>query len=418
MPSWIDRVTAKLSISVSSPATGAVGTVTGTPPGSGALATEAIPPVPGAGRDRYEGIAVGGGRLETETVPGDPGRNSLETIDYRSGPVYGRWLERVQNYSPWNDVFSMEQQETSLVIDVPFENRYYFVPYCLGFSWVDGARLRRLNPIQHPYWSWMRAARVAHVGVKYTGSKVYTTAHGRGSQFGSARYKLARFTIAFANYPWDFYEDKEIATPADEWKRNVIWEQQPTAQMLAAEGGAATLKFAYTAPGGPPAGTSFRAQMGTAVGQIKYVLTWKWVPYDYAFFKRIPTNLYNAVMKLNATTAFGDFPAGTLLFDPPEITNYVYPVRTRDRVALMCDIKVPFTYMNPPRGITDSAFGGDPRIARQRGHNLAPYRNNNLWYPALRASGAPTFDSDGNLQNGLFPFHDWSNMFTRPTASE
>lgn len=413
---------AKQEITIAPPSTdGVKSVITTVEENTNALVTEVVS---GAPSSLFDG---GGGRLvadpvRTARLDSSNGGNDPDNIDYRL-PFNLRWLERVQNYSPWNDVFSMEQQETQLVIDVPFENRYYFIPYCLGFAWVEDGRLRRINPIQHPYWSWMRACRVAHIGVRYNASKQYVNAIGRGSTFGVARYKLARFTITFANHPWDFLEDEDIKSPGDEWMRNVYWEEEPTAQMLAAEGGSSTLKFAFDTSGpgelyGPKNNTSFRAQFGTPVGQIRYILHWKHVPYDYVFYKRVPTNLHNAIMKLNATTAFGTHPAGTCLFDPPRIVKYVYPVRTKDQVAYMCDISIPYTYMNPTRGIDNVNFEGDPRIANVRGHNLCPYRENGYWYPAIRSGKNVEWDENGNLKYGLFQYHEWRTMFTQPTDIE
>lgn len=401
----------------------------GSPGTSGSVTTpggETEPTTAGTG-NLIESI----GTAVTDVVSGildSIGGNDRSNYDVAKnfGDVSSYWLEKVANYSPWNDVFSMEQQETSLTIDIPFDNRYYFVPACLGFAYVEGGRIKRINPIRHPYWSWMRAARVAHVGVRYEGTKAFFSEAGVSSKVGVARYRLARFTVAFANYPWEFLEDDEIETAGDEWRRNVYWEEEPTAQMLAAEGGSSTLKYAYdtSSLGGPSGDANFRAQIGTPVGQIRYILNWKWVPYDYVYFNRIPTNLYNAIMKLNSTEAFAEngvgtgFPAGTLLFDPPQIAKYVYPIRTRDRVAMFCDIKIPMTYMNPPRGVTSETFQNEARISRQRGHNLAPHRENNLWYPAVRSRALRSFDSDGNLTPGLFRHHDWTKLFQKPTASE
>lgn len=400
--------------------------------GGGTLTTDAgVGAVGGGGAPIFERI----GRIladAAETVGG----NDPSNIDYpRAIPAAQlRWRERVANYSPWNDVFQMDTQETQLVVDVPFENRYLFVPWVIGYSWVEGGRVHRINPIRHPYWTWMRAARISHIGVRYTGSKVYMSSGAKAkgavadaggilagaisavtgmagqwndtATFGSARYKLARFTINFTNYPWDFKEDSDISTAADEWKRNTYWQETPTSQMLAAEGGAATLKFCYTDAGGPTVGQTFRANLGTVVPQIRYTLNWMWVPYDYLFVGRIPTNVFAATSKLNSSTAFGSFPKGTLLFEPPVIEKFVYPVRTARYVSYMCNVRLPMIYMDPPRGV------GSGDGAAVRGHNLMPWRVNNLWYPATRpaADGSVSTDTD---TKGLFAYTDQTQMFVK-----
>jgi hypothetical protein len=356
------------------------------------------------------------------------------------------WLERVANYSPWNDVFSIESQETSLVIDIPFENRYLFIPWALGYAWVDGnGFLNRINPIQHPYYPWMRAARIAHIGVRYCGSKLFTqdwdavgnTAGNSTATTGTARYKLARFTIGFANYPWNFIEDSELVGSAAgaEWCRNTYWQENPTAQMLAAEGGASTLGYPVSLPNtwnadhlyypaatiGPPPqpGNNFRAAFGTVVPQIRYVLHWKWVPYDYLYSNRIPANLMASVMKLNLGTAFGCFPEGTLLFEPPKITKYVFPIRTAGLVSYLCDVELPFVYMDPPQGLTNASTSVGYGI---RGHNLTPNRGDNLWYPSYRSVGTdpvtkmPIYGTD-IYSTGLFSYTAWQNMFVQPAGA-
>jgi len=354
--------------------------------------------------------ALASGAVAGGNAPGNLGVN----LKYLNAS-YFRWLERVANYSPWNDVFSMEEQKTSLVVDIPFENRYLFIPWCLGFAWVDGGRLKRINPIRHPWWQWMRACRVEHQGVRYFGNKVYlsgsyypssggvSNASNETAGIGVANYKLARFKIDFANYPWDFLEDNEVGV-ADEWQRNVYWSESPTAQMLAAEGGAATLKFRTNDAGGEPAnGQPFRAAFGTIVPQIKYTLNWMWVPFDFVAPLQLPANLYTAIFKCNDAESFGTFPKGTLLFEPPVIEKYVYPIRTLRYVSYMANIKIPFTYMDPERGITEGAKGA------VRGHNLMPSRINNKWYPATR-DNSDDFDT-----KSLFPYTDATQIFQQPT---
>ena len=62
-----------------------------------------------------------------------------------------------------------------------------------------------------------------------------------------------------------------------------------------------------------------------------------------------------SVMKLKHGTAFGCFPEGTLLFEPPKITKYVFPIRTAGLVSYLCDVEVPFVYMDPPQGLTNAS---------------------------------------------------------------
>ncbi|MBX9623843.1 MAG: hypothetical protein K2X82_08505, partial [Gemmataceae bacterium] len=322
------------------------------------------------------------------------------------------WRERVANYSPWNDVFSVEQHESTLVIDVPYENRYLFLPYVLGVAWVDETtnRLKRINPIVHPYWSWMRANRISHVGVRYEGGKTFVA--GLPNSPGTARYKLARFTIAFTGYPWQFYEDAEILRPEEEVYRNTYVSMTPSSQFLAAEGGKGILKYAYDnsgtgGPAGGAAGQSFRAPFGTIVSQIAYEFTWKWVPYEYIAVGFIPANLYAAQNKLNDALFLGQFARGTIRFDPPAIRIYPSPVRTAGVSSLLCDVTMRLAYFDPPRGIADGQPGRSVR-----GHNLMPWRENNLWYPAGRPDAAGTVTP---ASEPLFSYTDLNKVFVRPT---
>lgn len=365
-------------------------------------------PVPqaSAGRltnpDVREPVWQPAGRLDN-----DPnGSNRLENINYpvKSPPASVlRWVERVGNYSPWNDVFSVQQQESALVVDVAFANRYLFLASVLGFSWVDGTRLRRVNPKPHPYWTWMRAARLGHAGVRYSGFKTVTSAGV------SARYTHARFTIGFANFPMTFLEDSEVATAADEYKRNVVWAEQPASQFLAAEGGAATLAYSYPATMGVANDTAFRAPFGTVLSQIRYVASWKWVPYDYVFKGRIPANIYAALNKVNDAAVLGEsqFVKGTMLFDGVKITRYPAPLRFAGGPSVLCDIDLAHLYFDPDRGITGGAG------SEWRGHNLMPYRVDNKFYPAARRDAAGHFQVPTDT-NQLFAYTDQTKIWQKP----
>lgn len=314
-----------------------------------------------------------------------------------------QWRERVENYSPYNDVFSVQQQETSLTVDIPFNNRYLFVVHALGTAWVEDERIRRINPIRHPYWNWMRTARIAYKGVRFEGRKIFTQIPGVNN--GVAEYKLARFTVGFANYPWEFVEDDDMPDdPAFEFIRNTWLEEVPSYQFLAAEGGGSVLKYAYTDTGGPKVGQPFRAQMGTIASQIRYVLHWKWVPVDYIYKGYIPTNIYKSMGKLNNDVVFTDFAKGTLLVEPPKITKFVTPVRYGSGIPYFCDIDINLTYFDPPQGVTTGPG------AAWRGHNLAPYRFDNKWYPVCRPNpdGSTSTDIDNK---GLFAYTDLLDIF-------
>jgi hypothetical protein len=370
----------------------------------------------------------GGGTLAVS--PGDNGLSNL-VIPGSQTQAFANWHERVGDYSPWDDVFSVTEQETSLVVDVPFAQRYLFMAYAVGFSYVDpGMNLRRVNPLAHPYYPWLRVARCSCKGVRFRGKGFVQRnpyAPGISAALGSATYQIARFNLGFTNYPWRFLEDGAIAGPQYEYLRNTWVEEDPTSQFLAAEGGAAQMWYAddYTSSGGPKGGTntttasSFRAPFGTIVSQIRYVLHWRWVPYNYAFYSMIPTNLYTAMNKLNQGWFLDNFYPGTCLFEPPKIKKYVAPLQFVGGPAYYCDIDVPFVYFNPPPGVTSPAQPG----YGIRGHNLVPFRGNNLWYPATRAqaasqNGGPLVvpPSTAIAQYGLFPYTDESQIFMPATT--
>lgn len=346
----------------------------------------------------------------------------LATLAQQVGYVSGQanWLERIETYSPWNDVFRIEQQETELVVDVPWENRYLFLVYCVGYNYVDGNRLRRVNPVQHPYWTWMRCSQVAYKGLSPNGTKTYL-----GVGAGVANYKLARFSLGFAAYPWRFYEDSQInSSLGQEIFRNVYYEFQPTTQFLSAEGGAATLWKPYADDGTiAPSAQGFKASMGTPCSQILYKLHWKWVPFDYVFKDFVPTNIYNLMGSVNVNDFYaGSMPQGTVRFDQPEIKTYCSPIRAGQFPEILCDITFNLAYFNPTRkfiGTSETPVdpnqvqvsGNAPAI---RGHNLVPRRQDNLWEPATRKptpgvgpAPAPT------LYNQMFAYKDIIQAFIK-----
>lgn len=365
----------------------------------------------------------------------------LSTLAQQVGylPGQANWLERVENYSPWNDVFSMEQQESELVVDVPFDNRYLFLIYCLGYNRVEGTQLKRINPLPHPYWTWMRCARVAYKGVRFDGTKVYT--NGGPTDPGTAKYRLARFSLGFAAYPWRFYEDAQINSAlGHEIYRNTYYEFQPTTQMLAAEGGAAILKKPFNKSGryAPAIKNSFRAPFGTPMNQIRYKLHWKWVPFDYIFKDFIPVNFMSIMNTVNEFTFIGGgMVPGTVRFEQPEIKTYVSPIRGGPSYStwptlseILCDVTVNFTYFDPPRKFLNPGevqeFSGQvnapagSNAGAVRGHNLVPRRDDNLWEPATRPPLATTDNPDpatGIPANGnqLFRYANHYLPFIKPT---
>lgn len=358
--------------------------------------------------------------------------NSLDTLAQQVGYIAGQanWLERVENYSPWNDVFSCEQQETELVIDVPFENRYLFMIYAIGYNRVVDDNLKRINPIAHPYWNWMRCSRIAYKGVRFIGHRA-----SLGNSIRTADYTLARFSLGFANYPWSFYEDSQInSSIGEEIYRNTYYEFQPTTQFLTAEGGANVLVKPYVsnafAPGSLSAtGTTFKAPFGTPCSQILYKLHWKWVPFDYIFKDFIPVNLYECMEKVNFDPFIvGDsMPQGTVRFGQPEIRTYCSPIRTTQFPEILCDITINLTYFNPLRKfIGPSETKTDPgqlqvsgTAPAVRGHNLVPRREDGLWEPATRLRlstlGIPLPPEEPTIYNQLFKYANLFSAFIKPT---
>lgn len=367
--------------------------------------------------------AVGAGNSLQSNLDAPQGASLEALVGYKAGTK--QWHERVENYSPWNDVFSMQQQEAELVVDVPFENRYLFLIYCLGYNYVGADnKLHRINPIVHPYWNWMRCARVAHKGIRFEGKRIFTNGGGNA---GVAQYKLARFSLGFANYPWRFYEDSQIDHPetGQEIYRNTYYEFAPTTQFLSAEGGANTLFFPYDSAGNPTAnGSSFRASMGTPVNQLRFKLHWKWVPYDFVFKGFVPINLINAMGYLNQASFLNDpnMVQGTLRIDAPEIVTFVSPIRTGSTPELLCDITLNLVYFNPtPFFIAAEADRVSPSqvvpanafAAVVRGHNLVPDRYTGLWKPSTRKNAAGVVEQP-SLYNQMLQYTDLYKIFQKP----
>lgn len=365
--------------------------------------TPAAAGVPGSPTDpRYTGPGLPG------SIADLTGLNAPSNISYpvlRPPPGVEGWRERIENYSPWTDAFSVSEHGAQLVVDIPFENRYLFLGRMLGYSYMSDDRIKRVNPLKHPYWTWLRAHRVALQGVRYDGGKAFSPF----SPNGVAKYRLARFTVEFVNYPFPFMEDSEITDPANEYQRNVSWTEQPGSQILAAEGGRGLLYYANPAGMGLAGTPAFRAPFGQVVNSIRYELVWKWVPYDYLFVGRIPAGIYKCLNRVNITQFDGQFEAGTLLLDSVKITKYPAPLRVVAGPALLCDVTLSVLFFDPPRGIT---AGTGSTI---RGHNLIPFRENHNWYPAVRVpssfAGGPLPAPIGS--NQLFDYMDFGRIFRK-----
>lgn len=339
----------------------------------------------------------------------------------------------------------------------------------LGYSWRDISGgtpgvLRRVLPMQHPFFSQLWARSITKVvGLQQQGKNTgeFVLVDGDGAGVGSIAthapftdFNLARITISFWRPPYFVRTDRDILDANGlprEYLRYVDKTWQINSNMLSREGGA--FRF-LNLPSGTT--TDFPGSVGQVTTHLRVSKTWYEVPeaclfqmlatdgtplgipYNLLYTQTVTKNLISGTNYLypagqpiggcvNAPIGgaatndadaslrfFGCF-AGTLRYDAVEIKP-----RPLQLPALLMqipqfgsagepisqvqyDVTFHFDLFDPP---TDGTFS-------YRGHNLMPWAGNGLWYPViskLNKAGAQVPPGTDTCQTP-FQYADFTDLF-------
>jgi hypothetical protein len=287
----------------------------------------------------------------------------------------------------------------------------------LGYSYVtqqsDGLySLRRVLPVRHPLFPFMYAK---NVNINYDGQNPGLRTDGSYKhdsllfipdqgvkKYGI--YDIATLTINFTKPPWITRNDDEfIVINNGEFTRYTSpYQFTPQQEVLTVEGTLSTLVWTE-GPKGPGGGSAtlenqVKGNIPIYVNKSGIRFRWNAVPYDWVFnASGFPEKLVSVIGQVNSTPFFG-FPAQTLRYEPPGISELKYfPVMSTDGLAMpYVDIDFSFQYFDPER--VGLAYGD------YRGHQLLPTNkpddNRNLWFGVkyLKEDGSALAGSDKLLR--------------------
>lgn len=283
------------------------------------------------------------------------------------------WVEKIDDVSPNNDQFAVDQSRAELVAILDWDKQYDAILGILGYQYTDPAslQLRRICPLRHPRFLWMHATRIYGMkGQRYDGrvdNVVLGAPFGDPARLGSyATYRKIIFTVSFEALPYEVLRDDE--TGGEEYNRFLEPMPEPGEDVIEQQAG--ELIFAEGGGGTEPTagGTRFPRTIGIIQAKNMIRLRWHKVPEDFISPNGgITYPQFDAVLgKVNDAT-FLQCPAGTLLARSPRIRRYPQSVNPRNRTApsMLCDVDVCLQFFDPSPRESDT----------YRGHNLMPYRD-------------------------------------------
>lgn len=326
------------------------------------------------------------------------------------------WLEVIGDNGAGSISLTHEAQESTRVGYVPANKKRSAARFFLGFAEADTDapwRLRR----EQPHWDgeapWLFAHSVTFTPIVPQSNasnpnkepfdwSVFATDFNRYS-----KYKYCLCTVKFRAWRCLFLPDSAIATPQEEYKRNLQTTSSARLDVLSADG-VSQLIFAETSAGGPTAGTTaFPAPVGVLLPKATFIL--EWLNVDRAYLSTnayifYPSKILSCVGTVN-DAAFMGFPAGTLLLQPPVFVEHPWPVASEDADQIFYSIlrsvtvQLQFDYFDP-----------DPTAPNtNRGHNLYPFRANGKFYLATRDGAATT-------STAFLKYTDFTKLFCHVSA--
>lgn len=325
----------------------------------------------------------------------------------------GVWSEKVDNLSPGLDAISVDSSSSTAQIEVPWSQRSAIMFRVLGYSYVQGTHLKRVLPLVHPFWEFMRCRRVARAqGVRHSGDGPQMPVD-LGPSFDRpyyANYDKIRLDLVYETLPFAFKTDAEVT---HEYERYCYVRTEPGYDSYFVDGDT----FKYDSIGqfaGLPNGVNAFAtgrNYPVAVGQV--LCTWYDVPLDYVQYQGIYKNIAFAIGKINSVAIFG-YPKFTLLCDTPQIElrpNPLPPEITTD-VTYLANITFRFHYFDPrPLGTG---------VTLSLGHNMGLYRGTRTWFPVslgVAGAGASSLSFTPDNTTRVYESFDMGKMFDKPDGT-
>lgn len=309
------------------------------------------------------------------------------------------WKEAVADGGTGSASFSHEAQESTRVGYIPAHKMRSAARFFLGYAEADTAspwRLRREQPHWDPEVPWLFAhsitfsPTVVEANTDNPNNEPYTASPFATDSNWAAKYKWRLATVKYRAFRCLFLPDSSIATPADEYKRNVQVTSSAKIEILSADG-VSQLKFAETStPAGPPpggtgpgVGVAFPAPIGVLLPKASFTLEWLNVDRNYLStnpYVFYPSKILSCMGKVNSVPIWG-FPIGTLLCQPPDFVENPWPVASDTsqdaeyEILRSVTVRLHFDYFDPPTGAASPVT---------RGHRIFPSRTDGKFYLATR----------------------------------
>jgi hypothetical protein len=283
------------------------------------------------------------------------------------------WKERVANVSPYVNSFSAEDGRAELMVYVDDAKLYDAMLWILGWSVVGDKGLHRISPLSHPRFPWLQA-----VAIKSCRGIIFDEKHEAYTpdDVAYATYKNWELVIEFRALTYCTLGDADI--DGDESLRWTSVSVEPIIDAISVESGQGMVWAPD--PDNPLQGKPLRNNMTILEPKNRVFVDWFQVPLSYLFDTNksyLPTNLLKPVGCVNDNTFF-NFPAGTLLCEPPKLERRLIQLRAKNQAdAFTYNVRMSFLHFDPPTGLS-------PPV---RGHNLAPCFINGNYYAVVTKDG-------------------------------
>ena len=319
--------------------------------------------------------------------------------------TYADWEEVLaQQFPAGAELFSETNESCALAILIRNSQRREFLYKVPGYCYADPGspyRLRRVNPLPHPFWGFTFATQVGFTPFNPAGNPADIAGKPKVTYgFTSAAFPVDRSgyythchaVVNFGSVPYPLREDSDFGTTGylTEADRNVDYYADTAGEVsiISAETGSA-----ITFIEGGPVGKPFKGEIGEYVTKINLTWVWYGVPSTYLFnASGLPIRLLRCLGKVNLTPFRGN-PAGTLLLSSFNLKRYAIP--WRQSVGASSDpvfayhVTLVVSQFDPDTAVEPPAF---------RGHNLMPWAatraaNGSIWYAATRdgTTGGPRY---------------------------
>lgn len=342
-----------------------------------------------------------------EPIPVFPADSKKLILPYKQGGVY---QEDVGNISPWTDSSSVMSSQSELVVTIPFSQRLAFQNRVLGYSYVQDTKLKRVLPIAHPFYEYLRCRRITRIqGLAPAGRPPQTTI-ASGEQLIRpyfCEYQRCRMWLNFEPLPFALKTDGQITEEYERW----TWVRtEPGYESLHIDGDNFKYDTGFTIDGADiSTQNAFPNGRTIPLNIARVLVTWFDVPLEFiATSAGFYTNIQAGVGTLNNAAIFG-FPAYTLLMDTPQIELRPNPLPQflTPEPSFLANVNFLFHYFDPRplgNGVTTSL-----------GHNMGLNRKDRKWYPVSKTQETGPNKGKGDNTTRVYPTSNYTLLFRKPT---